>query len=150
MKNLIWRFLLQVALWWREIKLWKPFYFVLIEAGSCSSQYRQKEGYCILGDWSCASKSRWSEPSFSHMACKAWDHLRLPRTTFVSWFISRIHISDWDPSTSRPSIGKDLSHFLPPSLLSRTRIKLKKSVPELKSEALWSKRYLGSRKKIFF
>ena len=33
-------FLSQADLWWQEIKLWKPFYFLFIEAGSCSSQYR--------------------------------------------------------------------------------------------------------------
>ena len=47
METLIWRFILHIAPWWRESELWKPFYFVLIEAGSCSSQYRQKKCYCI-------------------------------------------------------------------------------------------------------
>ena len=57
METLIWRFILHIAPWWRESELWKPFYFVLIEAGSCSSQYRQKKCYCILGDWSSFSIS---------------------------------------------------------------------------------------------
>ena len=39
-----------VAPWWRESKLRKPLYLVLIEAVSRSSQYRQKKVYCILGD----------------------------------------------------------------------------------------------------
>ena len=57
METLIWRFLLHIALWGREIELWKPSYFVLIEAGGCSNQYRQRKGYFIQGDWSCFSIS---------------------------------------------------------------------------------------------
>ena len=49
METLIWCFLLHIALWWRESKLWKPFYFVPIEA------IQAKKGYCILDDWSCSS-----------------------------------------------------------------------------------------------
>ena len=56
METLIWCFFLHIALWCQS-KLWKPFYFVLIEAGSCFSQYKQKKGYCILGDWSCSGIS---------------------------------------------------------------------------------------------
>ena len=57
METLIQRFLRHIALWRKENKLWNAFYFVLTEAASYSSQYRQKKGYCILGDWSCPSIS---------------------------------------------------------------------------------------------
>ena len=57
LETLIWRFLRHIALWWQESKLWNAFYFVLTEAGSYSSQHRQKKGYCILGDSSCTTRS---------------------------------------------------------------------------------------------
>ena len=56
METLIWRFLLHLALWWRESKLWKPFYFVFIEAGICSIQYMPKKRL-LYTRWSCSSIS---------------------------------------------------------------------------------------------
>ena len=57
METLIWCFLWQIALWWRESKhesLYIPF---LLRQVVVPANTDRKKGYCIPGDWSCSSIS---------------------------------------------------------------------------------------------
>ena len=46
METIIWCFILHIALWWQEGKLW-----------NVPANTGKKKGYCKLGNWSCSSIS---------------------------------------------------------------------------------------------
>ena len=84
--------LLHVGLWWREMKLFKPFYFFLLRQVVVSVSTGRKKGYRILNDQSCSgiSMHKTEENVQQYGILKAFFFLSSPVAAMLDLMVSQI------------------------------------------------------------